>query len=148
MTCCTPRRLPARIGSNGLRFVILAAALVAGGPVFGQQAAGEHWVGTWATANVGRPQTPPSSLPPAPPAQATPPQPAPVPAPPAPFLHFNNQTLRQIVHTSIGGSRVRVVLSNTFGTAPLTIGSGHVALREKRSAIVAALDGPVAFGGP
>jgi hypothetical protein len=53
MTCRTPRRLLARIGSNGLRFVILAAVLVAGSPVFAQ-ATGEHWVGTWATANVSR----------------------------------------------------------------------------------------------
>jgi lysophospholipase L1-like esterase len=147
MTCCTPPRLLARIGSNGLSFVILAAVLVVRGPVFAQQATGEHWVGTWATANVGRPQTPPPSLPPAPPAQATPPQPAPAPAPPAPFLQFNNQTLRQIVHTSIGGSRVRVVLSNTFGKAPLTIGSGHLALREKQSAIVPASDRPLTFSG-
>ena len=30
---------------------------------------------------------------------------------------FNNQTVRMIVHTSIGGSRVRVELSNAYGTA-------------------------------
>src|SRR5206468_13081057 len=39
--------------------------------------------------------------------------------PAAPPLNFNNQTLRQIVHTSLGGTRARVVLSNLFGTAPL-----------------------------
>ena len=33
-------------------------------------------------------------------------------------------------HTSLGGSRVRVVLSNAFGTAPLQVGAAHVALRE------------------
>jgi lysophospholipase L1-like esterase len=43
---------------------------------------------------------------------------------------LNNQTLRQIAHVSLGGSRVRVVLSNVFGTAPLRIGAAHVALRE------------------
>src|SRR5438046_2062851 len=63
----------------------------------------EHWVGTWSTSEVGRPQTPP---PPAAPAAAAP--------PPAPYMHFNNQTLRQIVHTSVGGSRMRVVFSNVF----------------------------------
>ena len=47
---------------------------------------------------------------------------------PPPFIHFTNQTLRQIVRTSLGGARVRVVLSNAFGTAPLTIGAAHVAL--------------------
>jgi lysophospholipase L1-like esterase len=48
-----------------------------------------------------------------------------------------NQTIRQIVRTSIGGNRVRVVLSNAFGTAPIEVGAGHVALREKDAAIVA-----------
>ena len=41
------------------------------------------------------------------------------------------------MRTSIGGSRVRVVLSNAFGTAPIEIGAGHVALRDKDTAIVA-----------
>jgi lysophospholipase L1-like esterase len=39
------------------------------------------------------------------------------------------------------------VLSNTFGTAPLTVGSGHVALREKQSAIMPASDRPLTFSG-
>src|SRR5262249_48038832 len=73
--------------------------------------------------------------------------PAPPPAPPAPFVHFSNQTLRQIVHISVGGDRVRVALSNTFGTSPLTIGAAHLALRDKQSAIVPASDRPLAFGG-
>ena len=50
---------------------------------------------------------------------------------------FNDQTLRQIVHTSLGGDRVRIVLSNAFGTSPLAIGAAHIALREKDAAIVA-----------
>ena len=62
-------------------------------------------------------------------------------------MHFNNQTLRQIVHTSIGGRRVRVVLSNTFGTSPLTIGAAHVAVRDKGSAIVPASDRALTFSG-
>ena len=79
-----------------------------------QAQSGEHWVGTWTTSDVGRPQTPPTPTPPAaaaaPVAAPVPGQPpispsAPVPAVPAPFMHFNNQTLRQIVHTSIGGNR-------------------------------------------
>lgn len=109
---------------------------------------GEHWVGTWATAEVGRPQTPPS--PPAAPAPVAPApqgQAAAAPAAPAPFMHFNNQTLRQIVHTSIGGTRTRVVLSNRFGTAPLTIAEAHLALRDKEEAIVARSDRKLTFSG-
>jgi lysophospholipase L1-like esterase len=62
-------------------------------------------------------------------------------------LNFKNQTLRQIVHTSLGGSRVRVVVSNAFGTIPLEIGAAHVALREKDAAIQPKSDRPLTFGG-
>ena len=48
---------------------------------------------------------------------------------------FNRQTLRQIVHVSIRGDRIRVVLSNAFGSVPLTVGAAHVALRVKDAAI-------------
>ena len=43
-----------------------------------------------------------------------------------PPVTVNNQTLRQIVRTSIGGNRVRIVLSNAFGTAPVQIGAATV----------------------
>jgi len=66
---------------------------------------------------------------------------------PPPFIHFTNQTLRQIVHTSIGGSKVRVVLSNAYGTAPVTIGAAHIALRDKQGAIQNASGRPLTFGG-
>jgi len=36
-------------------------------------------------------------------------------------------TLRQIVRLSAGGQRVRIRLSNAFGTVPLTIGAAHLA---------------------
>jgi len=60
---------------------------------------------------------------------------------------LTNQTIRQIVRTSIGGSRVRVVLSNAFGTAPLEIGAGHLALRDKDTAIVASSAKPLTVSG-
>jgi lysophospholipase L1-like esterase len=140
-------RSQGRVGSPGLAAVALAAILL-GVPQAGAQQ-GEHWVGTWTAALVGRPQNPPPpAVPPAPapatgqvrPATAGPPA-------PAPFMHFNNQTLRQIVHTSIGGRRVRVVLSNAFGTSPLTIGAAHIALRDKGPAIVTASDRALTFSG-
>ncbi|MDI1462033.1 SGNH/GDSL hydrolase family protein [Catellatospora sp. KI3] len=40
---------------------------------------------------------------------------------------FNNQTIRMIVHTSVGGDAIRIRLSNTFGTAPLTVGHATLA---------------------
>ena len=60
---------------------------------------------------------------------------------------FSNQTLRQIVHTSIGGQRIRVVLSNTFGTAPLQVGAARVGLRQKESALVAGSAQALTFSG-
>ncbi len=52
-----------------------------------------------------------------------------------------------IVRTSIGGHRVRVQLSNAYGTSALQVGSAHIALRDKESAIVPASDRPLTFGG-
>ena len=101
---------------------------------------GEHWVGTWATAEVGRPQTPPVVIAAAAPGQVAAPA-------PAPFMHFNNQTLRQIVRVSIGGNRLRVVLSNRYGTASLTIAAAHAALRQSDAAIVAQSDRVLQFSG-
>ena len=46
-----------------------------------------------------------------------------------PTAVFTDTTLREVVHTSVGGDRVRVRLSNTFGTQPLTIAHASVALR-------------------
>lgn len=62
-------------------------------------------------------------------------------------LHFNNQTLRQIVRVTVGGSRLRIVLSNTFGTVPLAIGAAHVALRDRDAAIVPRSNRVLTFGG-
>jgi lysophospholipase L1-like esterase len=52
-----------------------------------------------------------------------------------------------IAHTSIGGRRVRIELSNVFGSTPLAIGAAHIAVRDKDSAIVAASDRALLFGG-
>jgi len=60
---------------------------------------------------------------------------------------MRDQTVRQIAHVSIGGSRVRIVLSNEYGTRPLTIGAAHIALAGGGSSIVAGSDRPLTFGG-
>ena len=139
--------------SKGKLAAVFATLLVSAAgalePASRAQAPAERWVGTWSTALVGRPQTPPPPAPPGPapfmqsacPAPAAPATPPAVPPPgvtfaPPPFVHFTNQTLRQIVRASLGGSRLRVVLSNTFGSAPLTIGAAHIALRESDEPVV------------
>jgi lysophospholipase L1-like esterase len=107
------------------------------------------------TAEVGRPQTPPPPAPPLPPFMTNTRCPAPptVATPagqafaPLPFTQFTNQTLRQIVHTSLGGSKARVVLSNAYGTAPVTIGAASIALRDKGGDIQTASSRPLLFSG-
>ena len=60
---------------------------------------------------------------------------------------LRDQTVRQIARVSLGGSRVRVELSNEFGEHPLIIGAAHVALADKGSAIVPGSDRALTFGG-
>ena len=63
-----------------------------------------HWVTTW---GCGPQLTEPGNLPPAP---------------------LATSPLRQFVHVTIGGSHLRVRLSNAYGTSPVTMNSVHVAL--------------------
>lgn len=83
-------------------------------------AAPDHWVGTWATS----PYSGSNHL----------------------QLGTADTTLRQIVHVSLGGSSVRIVLSNEFGLEPLTIGAAHIALSEANGSIGLAAN-PLTFGG-
>jgi len=66
---------------------------------------------------------------------------------PASTAQYNNQTIREIVHTSIGGNQVRVRISNTFGSAPLVIGEAHVAVTSSGASIVPGTDRALTFGG-
>ena len=143
---------------------VLSASLVtvlAAASAFGQSA-GEHWVATWGTsAQIYRaPPAAPAVIATAavPAAQAsarTAPTPAEsaaaatLPTPPRPRAprEFENQTVRMIAHTSIGGRRLRLQLTNPFGSVPVTIGSAHVALRDYESAIVPASDRVITVGG-
>ena len=88
---------------------------------------GSRWVGTW-TASPQAPE-PPIIL-------ATPAQ-------------FDNQTIRQIVQISVGGSRMRVRLSNEYGRTPLVVGSAHIArqLAGNGATIMPGTDRTLTFGG-
>lgn len=85
----------------------------------------EHWVGTWATAPTKDVST----------AQA------------APRPDLAGSTLRQIVHVSLGGKRIRVKFSNAFGAAALKFASAHLASSAGGSAIKAGTDRTLTFGG-
>src|SRR5512132_3757719 len=109
-------------------FVIVLAALLVEPPVFAlsgvERADGnEQWVGTWSTA-LHQPD----------------------PGAGLTNAGFENQTLRQIVHISVGGNRVRVRLS-TFGAGALAIGAAHIAIAGQGPAVVPGSDRPLTFGG-
>jgi lysophospholipase L1-like esterase len=105
------------------------------------QSGSEHWVSTWATS----PQQPRAF--PAPRPATTTTSTTPAPARPAPITSFHNQTIRMIAHASIPGRRVRIELSNVFGSTPLVIGAAHIAMRDQDSAIVPASDRALSFSG-
>jgi lysophospholipase L1-like esterase len=60
---------------------------------------------------------------------------------------LNAQTVRQIVRTSVGGSEVRVRLSNLFGSVPITLGPVHVALGAKEADTLPGSDHTLLFNG-
>ncbi|WPG40149.1 SGNH/GDSL hydrolase family protein [Variovorax sp. EBFNA2] len=60
---------------------------------------------------------------------------------------FERQTLRQVARLSIGGTRLRVVISNEGGTMPLHISAARVARHASGSAIVEGTDRVLRFGG-
>jgi lysophospholipase L1-like esterase len=69
---------------------------------------------------------------------------------PAPFdvpETLDGVTIRQVARISVGGGKVRVVLSNEFGTEPLTIGAGSVALAGKDGALAGAGAARLTWGG-
>jgi lysophospholipase L1-like esterase len=65
--------------------------------------------------------------------------------PPQPGLSGN--TLRQVVHVSVGGARMRVRFSNVFGDGPLTIAAAAVAPSLGDHRIDAAAQQTLTFGG-
>jgi lysophospholipase L1-like esterase len=73
-------------------------------PTSRNAAACSPWVATWGTAMVdaGSASTP----------------------------DLSGQTLRLILHASIGGRQVRIWLSNRFGTVPLHVGAAHIAINK------------------
>ncbi|WP_437668885.1 SGNH/GDSL hydrolase family protein [Sorangium sp. So ce131] len=83
-----------------------------------------RWVGTWGT---GPQLTEPHNNPPEP--------------------GLSNNTLRQVVYTSIGGSRIRLRLSNEFGNGPVTMNAVHIANAATAGAIDAGTDKALTFSG-
>jgi lysophospholipase L1-like esterase len=49
---------------------------------------------------------------------------------------FHDETLRQIVHISIGGDWLRVRLSNRFGTEPLIVDAASIGIRQEDAVVL------------
>ena len=62
-------------------------------------------------------------------------------------LTLTDQTVRNIVHTSVGGSGLRISLSNAFGSAPVTFDSVWVGRAGEGAAIVQGSNRRLTFGG-
>ncbi len=60
---------------------------------------------------------------------------------------FENQTIRFIIHPHTDGKKMRIRLSNTFGSEPLTIDKVNVAVSKKGAGIVPDTNRTVTFGG-
>ncbi len=82
----------------------------------------DRWVGTWATSPMAAEH-------------------------PDERYGGGDVTLREIVHVSMGGPLVRVVLTNEFGTEPLTVGAVHMALASGGGAVTLSSSNAMTFGG-
>lgn len=135
---------PQRAAMNAVAVFVLTVCQATGqapGQV-SRTLAGEHWVASWSTASVVRPQP---GVQGGQEQRQAPPQAPQAPAPPP--ITISNQTVREIVHLSIGGTHARLVLANTFGTAPLTVGAAEVALHDKDARIIAGSEHKLTFAG-
>ena len=81
----------------------------------------DHWVGTWASAPMALDNKE--------------------------GFGSEDMTLREIVHVSIGGPLIRIVLTNEFGTAPLLVGGVHVANAAQGSSISLISANALTFSG-
>ena len=113
--------------SNPALSLLLLVSISLGGlpgfESFAQEHGDQRWVTTWATS--------PSTLP---------------AADQNPTM-VEDQTLRLIVHTSIGGSALRLRLSNLHGDRDIEVASSAVAIQSEGGSILAGSSAAVSFAG-
>jgi lysophospholipase L1-like esterase len=64
-----------------------------------------------------------------------------------PILNLQDQAVRERVRISVGGSRIRIRLSNEYGSSPLVVGSLTVAVPNDRARVKSNSIQVVTFGG-
>ena len=107
--------------------IAFALASALSGPSIAQDQ-GRNWVGTW----MANPQ---------PIWGSDFPFPTKIPA------SANDQTFLQVVQISLGGARMRLVFSNTYGDKPVRIGGASVGLASDNGAAVPGTIQQITFGG-
>jgi len=93
-----------------------------------QAAEGGGWIGTWAASP--QPIWGPDFI-------------APIGFP----RNLWNQTIREVARVSLGGSQVRVVLTNEYGAQPLVVSEAHVAISDGEAKIKDGSDRKLTFSG-
>jgi lysophospholipase L1-like esterase len=118
-----------RLGLLGTVVLLLLAATIA---VFADSrpaaaarhgADGDGWVTSWSAGpQVGTPDT-------------------------LAAIGFDNQTVRDIIFSSVGGDPIRLELTNVYGTSPLRVGHVTVAVAGPGAAVAPGTIRPVTFSG-
>ena len=117
------------IGRSVRTLALAVAALTAAFTGAGaQRPAAPHWIVTWSASQSWMDARPAAGTPDG------------VPT-------YVNRTIREIVHTTLGGDSVRVRLSNEYGDRPLVIGDARVARRAGGANTGAGSDRALTFGG-
>jgi lysophospholipase L1-like esterase len=107
---------------NGLRTCALICSLLLAPPIATAQR--EGWIATWAAS----------------------PEPAEL-DPNQAILNLQDQTVRERVRISVGGSQIRIRLSNEYGSSPLFVGSVTVAVPKDPASVKSGSIQAVTFGG-
>lgn len=106
--------------ATGLLGAVVSTVLVASSGEAAEQGGRGHtspeWVGTWATSLTRGLATGPT------------------------FEGLDNDSVRMIVHTSVGGSKIRVRLSNVYGERAIQIGRATVAKPNTATAALSDID--------
>ena len=105
--------------------VLFFTGLVVAPAVRAESGDGRHWVGTWATSPQAASTVFPTDF----------------------ASGFENQTIRQAVHISVGGRSVRLRLTNAFGEHAVRFDSVYVGIQGAGALVRSGTNRRVTFGG-
>jgi lysophospholipase L1-like esterase len=121
----------AAIDTRRVRATIFALAITLPCAMAAEPRPNENWIATWTTAN----------------SDSTNPVIQQIIKTNRDVTEFDSQTIREIVRTTVGGSAIRIRLTNTFGQTPVTFGAASVAIQKDGAALLPGSNHAVTFGG-